>query len=509
MEQAAAGNHRRAVRRDDDIPVHDQSPGDFMADDLWLTRRKADCTAIDRDHGIRNTPAAGKASMFLHMTPLPMHRDRDGWFDPAVHVLKLRPAGMTRYMDVRLPVGDHFNAGRRQLVLDHADGYFVPRDLLGGINHQITDAHLDLMLPPRDPRQRGIGFTLRPGADDQQFVGIGPGCLVKGQGRRKIGQIADAFGDPQNTVERAARDDDLAPGVLRNFAQRVQPGGVGRKCGDQDATLATGDDLVETFADAGFRAGGFGVEHIGRVADQGQNALRTDGRQFSRRRVRTHHRGFIQLPVAGVEQFAIGRLDQQRIAFGDRVRQRDIGEFERSEIKAAFLGDDVQLDLVRHTFLIQFMADQASGERCCIERNTQVSRKVRDRADMILMAVSQHDSEQILGPVLDETEVGQHQINTGVVRVGEGHTEVDHHPFAVATIEIDVHSDLSRTTKRQEDQFIFWFHLNSLFLLVKRMYERKPTNCQVTVDPVNHIRVPLKKSGKTTGGNNCHRAAML
>ena len=53
----------------------------------------------------------------------------------------------------------------------------------------------------------------------------------------------------------------------------------------------------------------------------------------------------VELPVAGVEDAAVGRVDQQRIALGDRMGERDVAEAERPEPEIAFHLDDVELDL--------------------------------------------------------------------------------------------------------------------------------------------------------------------
>ena len=73
---------------------------------------------------------------------------------------------------------------------------------------------------------------------------------------------------------------------------------------------------------------------------------------------------------------------------------------------------------------------------------------------MVLMPVRQDDAEQVVAPLLDEGGVGQDQVDAGILMVGEGDAEIDHHPFALAAVEIDVHADLVRAAEREEKEFV-------------------------------------------------------
>ena len=260
----------------------------------------------------------------------------------------------------------------------------------------------------------------------------------------------------------------MAPGFLGHPTQRRQARGVGGKGRHQHpAGLARLDDLQQAFADIGFAARGLVIEDIGRIADHRQYAGITDGGELCRRGRGAEQRAIIELPVAGVENPAIGRIDDQRIAFGDRVRQRDIAEVEVAKGQFAIHRDDVELDLLGQPFFLELLGDQTSSERRRIKRHAEFVGEIGDRADMVFMAMGEHDAEQIGAAFLDEGQIGQHEFDPGIARIGKGHAEIDHHPFAVAAIEIDVHADFARAAQRQENQFVTWFHLNLCSFLVR------------------------------------------
>src|SRR3546814_4712865 len=83
------------------------------------------------------------------------------------------------------------------------------------------------------------------------------------------------------------------------------------------------DAIEQPGAQRAFRSRRLGVEHVGRIADQREHALVADRVQRRGGRGRAQHRRLVELPVAGMEDAAIRRLDQQRVALGNRVRSEE------------------------------------------------------------------------------------------------------------------------------------------------------------------------------------------
>ncbi len=313
------------------------------------------------------------------------------------------------------------------------------------------------MAVERDPRERGARLALPAGGDDQHLARRQFHRGVHVDRRREVLEIAARLGDLDDPIERAPADAELTPGIARDIAERLHPRRVRREGGDEHPAGAGGNRLVEPDANIGFGARRLLVEHIGRVADQSEDTLVTDRGEFGRRRRHTQLRILVDLPVAGVEDIAIWRLDQQRGPLGDRMRERDIGEAERAELEAALILDDVELHLVGNALFLELATDQPRSELGRVHRHAEIGGEIGDRADMILMPVGQHDTEQILDILFDEGQVGQDQLDARIAGIGEGQAEIDHHPFALGAIEIDVHPDLPRATEREEEQFITWF----------------------------------------------------
>ena len=92
------------------------------------------------------------------------------------------------------------------------------------------------------------------------------------------------------------------------------------------------------------------------------------------------------------------------------------------------------------------------------EKAAKVFGEIGQRSDMVLMAMRDHDAEQIVDPFLDERQIGQDDVDAGILRIGKGNAEIDHHPFALAAIQVDVHADFAGAAKATEKEFVLRSH---------------------------------------------------
>src|ERR1044072_2969404 len=132
--------------------------------------------------------------------------------------------------------------------------------------------------------------------------------------------------------------------------------------------------------------------------------------------------------------------------------ERDVGQLERSDLEARVARNDVELHLSGKSLLLKLLPDQPLSERRGVNRRLEVGRQVRDRTDVILMPVREDDSRELIPLLLDELEVGEDEIDSRIVRVGERQAEVAHQPLPSRAIEIDVHANLARSAERAENQ---------------------------------------------------------
>ena len=250
---------------------------------------------------------------------------------------------------------------------------------------------LSSWLPDGDPAERRARLALAAGGDDQHILARQAHRLVERDRRGEIAQIAGRLGDAQDPVERAAGDAHPPPGLDRDLADGLQPRGVGREGRDQHPPLRRLDLRAQPGVDAFLRSRRLGLEHVGRIAHQGEHALVADPRQHLGARRLAKHRRVVDLPVAGVEHAAERSFDEQPVALGNRVRKRDEADLERPQLDGAAAFDDVELDQAGQPFLLELSGDQPGGEGRRVERRLQLLREIGQGADMVLVAVGQDD----------------------------------------------------------------------------------------------------------------------
>jgi hypothetical protein len=86
---------------------------------------------------------------------------------------------------------------------------------------------------------------------------------------------------------------------------------------------------------------------------------------------------------------------------------------------------------------------------------------------MVFVTVREDDPGEAIALVLDELQLGQDQVDAGLVRIGEGQPQVDHQPLTAGAVKIDIHADLARPAERAEQQLFAWNHLSRTSSLVE------------------------------------------
>ncbi len=309
------------------------------------------------------------------------------------------------------------------------------------------------MAAERDPRQSGAVLALPAGGDDQHFAARQAHRRVEIDRVREIGEIAGGARDRKDAVERTAGNAKLAIGGAGDRPKVCSRAALEAKVVTSTlpfAAATTSSSPPRTVASEPEGSALKTLVESHTIASTPSSPIAFSASSLVGAPIcgAASH-----LPVAGVEHLAVGRVDQQRIGLGDRMGERHVADAERAELERSAELDDVELDLAGDPFLLQLVGDQAGGEGRGVERHAEIGGHIGNRADMILMAVGEDDAEQVLAALLDELEVGQDQFDARIARIGEGHAKIDHQPFAVAAIEIDVHADLAGAAEGEEEKF--------------------------------------------------------
>src|SRR5262245_2647289 len=156
------------------------------------------------------------------------------------------------------------------------------------------------------------------------------------------------------------------------------------------------------------------------------------------------------------------RPDRDGVRFRDRMGDRDEGEPKRAERDLAAERYHLEFHTVFERGFLELAAQQSCGEWSRVDRTTESRPEVGNRAQVVLMPVSEHEAGQAPALCLEEPHVGHHQIDAGGRGfAAEEHAAIDDDPRTgvgrTVAVAVEVHADLARSAQGQEDQIVLGF----------------------------------------------------
>jgi hypothetical protein len=163
------------------------------------------------------------------------------------------------------------------------------------------------------------------------------------------------------------------------------------------------------------------------------------------------HRQLVHLEVAGVQDDPGLRLDRDREGVGDGVVDGEELQAERAVRLDLLLPDRPQdgLDPV----LAQLGLEQGEGEGAADDRDVgALAQQVGHGAEVVLVAVREHDGLDVVEPVPDVREVRQDQVDAGLLDLREQHAAVDDEQPPGVLEDRHVAADLAQAAERDDAQ---------------------------------------------------------
>jgi hypothetical protein len=139
----------------------------------------------------------------------------------------------------------------------------------------------------------------------------------------------------------------------------------------------------------------------------------------------------------------------------------DVDEFngEGTERQPAAHRHDLDRDLRRAGFGQALGLEQRSRERRGIERHVESRPQIDESADVVLVAVREHETEDVATLLHEKADVGQDEIDARQLLLGgKGDAAIDDDPLpaplVAEAIDREVHPDLADAAERREHEFI-------------------------------------------------------
>lgn len=151
--------------------------------------------------------------------------------------------------------------------------------------------------------------------------------------------------------------------------------------------------------------------------------------------------------VTGSDGHARGGADGDREGIRDGVVDRDELAVEDADALAlAFCHlKGVRTDPV----LLKLRLDQCEGQLGTDERDVRLqAQQIRDATDVVLVAVREDDALDVVEAVPDRGEVGQDQVDSGLLLLGEEHSAVDDEQAAAVLENRHVAADFTEAAER-------------------------------------------------------------
>ena len=145
-------------------------------------------------------------------------------------------------------------------------------------------------------------------------------------------------------------------------------------------------------------------------------------------------------------------LEDDRDGIGDRVRHADELDPERAELERLVVRRHLaKLGVAEQAVLVELRLDKTEREpRRDDHRHAALAHEIRQRTDVILVAVREDNTADHVLALAEIREVGQDEIDAEVLVAREGEPRVDDDDRAVGFVDGHVLPDLAEPAERDD-----------------------------------------------------------
>ena len=229
---------------------------------------------------------------------------------------------------------------------------------------------------------------------------------------------------------------------------------VGGERGDDDAALGGAEEVLEHGPDVLLQRGEAGDLGVRRVRHEQVHTLFAEAGEGAEVGDAAVERQLVHLEVTGVQDVSGAGADEHGQGVGDRVVDGDEFEVEGAElVDVVFLhhaGDG--LDAV----FFELGFDERDRQLRTEDRDVALAaQQVGNGADVVFVAVGEDEADDVIEAVVEVGEIGEDEVDAGLVLFGEEHTAVDDEEFAVVFEDGHVAADFAESAERDDADGFF------------------------------------------------------
>jgi hypothetical protein len=167
---------------------------------------------------------------------------------------------------------------------------------------------------------------------------------------------------------------------------------VGGERGEDDPARRVIETLGQRRADLDLGLRVTGSIDVGAVRAEHGHALLAQFREASRVGRLAVERARVELEVTGVDDRPGGGADRESHAIGDRVRHADGFDGEGAEREGLARPHRPEIRRLGQRVLAQLVGDEGARQPCRVHGQARRLQQIRQRADVVLVAVREHDA---------------------------------------------------------------------------------------------------------------------
>src|SRR5579885_877860 len=341
-------------------------------------------------------------------------------------------------------------------VIDHAvDGLFIAGNDARGEHDRIAFFNLGvLVIVDGRARQGRHGFALRAADQDADLLRrkVLHFARVNKQALRDL-HVAQVFGDFGRGVHGAPDEGDLAAVLPGEFDGKLNAVDGGRETGDEEAALGAGEDFVELTANGAFAGRVAFALDVGRVLQQREHAFLPvfgEGVQIEEAVVGGRR---VDFKVARMDHHPERGMNGERHTIHQAVGDLDGMHGERADPDALPGADFAQISVIKQAVLVELVFHIGKRELGAPDGNIEFGKHPGQRADVVFVAMGEHDAAHALAVLGEVGDLGNHDVNAEQFGLWEHEAGVDDQDVVAPAQGHAVHAELAQAAQGDDLQF--------------------------------------------------------
>src|SRR6267142_1514732 len=336
-------------------------------------------------------------------------------------------------------------------MVQHAEnGFFISWNDARGENDAVVFVHGDeAMIVHRDARQRRHRLGLRSAGENDDALRIEPANVLLAH-HHSVGN-AQQFQRVRNldVIDHAAADEgNFAIYARSNVNDLLNSVNGGSEARENYAPRRRAAQLFDARNDRAFRRREARTLHVRGIAEEREHAFVAVLCERVKVKRRAADGRLVNLEIARVNDYAERRADRQRNAVHRAVRHGNKFNLERANLHEPAGNHFAQRGGFQQSRFIQAFFHQRQREPRPIHGNIEVAQNIRQRADVIFMAVRQHDRAYMSTILLQIRSVRYDQVDAEQFRFRKHHARIDDEDVVAEPQRHHVHAEFAETAER-------------------------------------------------------------